>query len=45
LAVIYGLTQIAQDGVGWLPALSVIAGLAIKEDDHDEYGTYAAQRC
>jgi MFS transporter, DHA2 family, multidrug resistance protein len=29
LAVIYGLKQIAQDGVGWLPALSILAGLAM----------------
>jgi DHA2 family multidrug resistance protein-like MFS transporter len=28
LAVIYGLKQIAQDGVGWLAALSIGAGLA-----------------
>jgi DHA2 family multidrug resistance protein-like MFS transporter len=27
LAVIYGLKQIAQDGFGWLPALSIAAGL------------------
>src|SRR5688500_7099676 len=29
LAVIYGLKQFAQDGAGWLPALSVAAGLAV----------------
>jgi DHA2 family multidrug resistance protein-like MFS transporter len=29
LAAIYGLKQIAQDGPGWLPALSIVAGLAI----------------
>ncbi len=29
LAVIYGLKQIAQDGLGWLPALSIVAGLAV----------------
>jgi MFS transporter, DHA2 family, multidrug resistance protein len=29
LAVIYGLKQQAQDGVGWLPALTVLAGLAV----------------
>jgi MFS transporter, DHA2 family, multidrug resistance protein len=29
LAVIYGLKQIAQDGVGMLPILAVLAGLAI----------------
>jgi MFS transporter, DHA2 family, multidrug resistance protein len=29
LAVIYGLKQIAQDGVGWLPVLSVAAGLTV----------------
>ena len=29
LAVIYGLKQTAQDGLGWLPALSVLAGLAV----------------
>jgi MFS transporter, DHA2 family, multidrug resistance protein len=29
LAVIYGLKQIAQDGVGWLPVLSIAAGLAV----------------
>lgn len=29
LAVIYGLKQIAQDGLAWLPALSILAGLAI----------------
>jgi MFS transporter, DHA2 family, multidrug resistance protein len=29
LAVVYGLKQIAQDGVGWLPALSIVAGLAV----------------
>ncbi|MCI0395635.1 MAG: MFS transporter [Chloroflexi bacterium] len=28
LAVIYGLKEIAQDGLGWLPALSILAGLA-----------------
>jgi MFS transporter, DHA2 family, multidrug resistance protein len=29
LAVIFGLKLIAQDGVAWLPALSIVAGLAI----------------
>jgi DHA2 family multidrug resistance protein-like MFS transporter len=29
LAVIFGLKQIAQDGLGWLPALSILAGMAI----------------
>jgi DHA2 family multidrug resistance protein-like MFS transporter len=29
LAVIFGLKQIAQDGLAWLPALSIVAGLAI----------------
>jgi len=29
LAVIYGLKQIAQDGLAWLPALSAVAGLAV----------------
>jgi DHA2 family multidrug resistance protein-like MFS transporter len=29
LAVIFGLKQIAQDGFGWLPALSILAGLAV----------------
>ncbi len=29
LAVIYGLKQLAQDGPGWPPALSILAGLAI----------------
>jgi MFS transporter, DHA2 family, multidrug resistance protein len=29
LAVIYGLKQIAQDGLGTLPVLSIVAGLAI----------------
>jgi DHA2 family multidrug resistance protein-like MFS transporter len=29
LAVIYGLKQIAQDGVGWVPALSMVAGVAV----------------
>jgi len=29
LAVIYGLKQIAQDGVGWAPTLSIAAGLAV----------------
>jgi DHA2 family multidrug resistance protein-like MFS transporter len=28
LAVIYGLKQIAQDGMGWMPAVSIVAGLA-----------------
>ena len=28
LAVIYGLKQIAQDGTGWLPTVSIVAGLA-----------------
>jgi DHA2 family multidrug resistance protein-like MFS transporter len=29
LAVIYGLKQIAQDGVGWLPSLAIVAGLVV----------------
>src|ERR687891_1608279 len=29
LAVVYGLKQIAQDGLGWLPAVSIVAGLAV----------------
>src|SRR5207253_3518890 len=29
LAVIYGLKQLAQDGPGWLPALSIVVGLAV----------------
>src|SRR5687768_966844 len=29
LSVIYGLKQIAQDGPGWLPILSIVAGLAV----------------
>jgi DHA2 family multidrug resistance protein-like MFS transporter len=29
LAVIFGLKQLAQDGLGWLPALFIVAGLAI----------------
>jgi DHA2 family multidrug resistance protein-like MFS transporter len=29
LAVIYGLKQAAQDGLGWLPALAIAAGLAV----------------
>ena len=29
LAVIYGLKQLAQDGLGWPPALSVLAGLVV----------------
>jgi len=29
LAMIFGLKQFAQDGPGWLPALSVLAGLAV----------------
>ncbi len=29
LAVIYGLKQIAENGPGWLPAMSILAGLAI----------------
>jgi DHA2 family multidrug resistance protein-like MFS transporter len=29
LAVIYGLKQIAQDGLGWLPSLAIVAGLAV----------------
>jgi MFS transporter, DHA2 family, multidrug resistance protein len=29
LAVIFGLKQIAQDGLTWLPALSIVAGLAV----------------
>jgi MFS transporter, DHA2 family, multidrug resistance protein len=29
LAVIYGLKQIAQDGLGWLPVLSILVGLVV----------------
>jgi MFS transporter, DHA2 family, multidrug resistance protein len=29
LAVIYGLKRIAEDGLGWLPALSIAAGLGV----------------
>jgi len=29
LSVIYGLKRIAEDGIGWLPALSIVAGLAL----------------
>jgi MFS transporter, DHA2 family, multidrug resistance protein len=29
LLVIYGLKQLAQDGLGWPPALSILAGLAV----------------
>lgn len=29
LAVIFGLKQIAQDGIGWLPTLVIAAGLAV----------------
>jgi MFS transporter, DHA2 family, multidrug resistance protein len=29
LAVIYGLKQVAQDGPGWLPVVSILAGLGI----------------
>jgi DHA2 family multidrug resistance protein-like MFS transporter len=29
LAAIYGLKQFAQDGVGWVPVVSILAGLAI----------------
>jgi MFS transporter, DHA2 family, multidrug resistance protein len=29
LAVIYGLKQIAQDGLDWLPTLSILAGLTV----------------
>jgi DHA2 family multidrug resistance protein-like MFS transporter len=29
LAVIYGLKQTAQDGLGWLPSLAILVGLAI----------------
>jgi DHA2 family multidrug resistance protein-like MFS transporter len=29
LLAIYGLKQIAQDGLGWLPALSIVAGLVV----------------
>jgi DHA2 family multidrug resistance protein-like MFS transporter len=29
LAVIYGLKRIAQDGVGWIAVLSIVAGLAV----------------
>jgi MFS transporter, DHA2 family, multidrug resistance protein len=29
LAVVYGLKQIAQDGAGWVPALSIVAGISV----------------
>jgi DHA2 family multidrug resistance protein-like MFS transporter len=29
LAVIYGLKQLAQDGLGWPPALAIVVGLAV----------------
>ena len=29
LLVIYGLKQFAEDGVGWIPALSAVAGIAV----------------
>jgi DHA2 family multidrug resistance protein-like MFS transporter len=29
LLAIYGLKQIAQDGLGWLPGLSIVAGLVL----------------
>jgi DHA2 family multidrug resistance protein-like MFS transporter len=29
LAVIYGLKQLAQDGVGWLPTLAILAGVVV----------------
>ncbi|MGH2649995.1 MAG: MFS transporter, partial [Actinomycetota bacterium] len=29
LGVIFGLKQIAQDGLGWVPVLSILAGLAV----------------
>jgi MFS transporter, DHA2 family, multidrug resistance protein len=29
LVVIYGLKQLAQDGLGWSPALAILAGLAV----------------
>jgi DHA2 family multidrug resistance protein-like MFS transporter len=29
LGVIYGLKQVAEDGLGWSPALSIVAGLAV----------------
>jgi DHA2 family multidrug resistance protein-like MFS transporter len=29
LAIIYGLKQLAQDGLGWLAVLSILAGLAV----------------
>jgi len=29
LAVIYGLKRIAEDGAGWLPAIAILAGIAI----------------
>jgi DHA2 family multidrug resistance protein-like MFS transporter len=29
LAVIFGLKQLAQDGVGWLPALAILSGLGV----------------
>jgi MFS transporter, DHA2 family, multidrug resistance protein len=30
LVVIYGLKQLAQDGLGWSPALAILAGLAVR---------------
>lgn len=29
LAVIFGLKEIAQDGIGWLPALTIVTGLTV----------------
>ena len=29
LAMIYGLKQIAQDGLGWLPSFAIVAGIAL----------------
>jgi MFS transporter, DHA2 family, multidrug resistance protein len=27
--MIYGLKQIAQDGIGWLPVVSILVGVAV----------------
>lgn len=29
LAVVYGLKELAQDGLGWLPAIAIMAGVAV----------------
>src|SRR5918999_1937053 len=29
LAIVYGLKQMAQDGLGWIPVVSILAGLAV----------------